>query len=93
MSDLYVILKSSLSGPDINLVPGDQYPVQSKEQGDLMVERDLAYWPSQSATSEETAETVTDPVVEQPAATETLVTDSNVQQAESTSSANSSAAA
>lgn len=45
MSDLFVILKESLIGSDINLSAGDKYFVQSQEQGDMMVSRDMAAWP------------------------------------------------
>lgn len=45
MADLHVILKTMLVGPGVSYVPGDNYPVISLTQGDLMVARNMAAWP------------------------------------------------
>ena len=65
MPELFVILKAPLVGPDVNLVAGDQYPVQSQEQGDLMVSRELASWPEPEKPAKKQTSKPADIVVEQ----------------------------
>ena len=81
MPDLYVILKTPLVGPDVNLVAGDQYPVQSQEQGDLMVSRELAAWPEPEKPTKKAPTKAAEPAVEQPSDT-TVATDSSESQPE-----------
>lgn len=55
MSDLYVILKDSFTGPDVSYVTGDQYDVESEDEGNKLVSAGLAAWPKLERKSKPTS--------------------------------------